>query len=112
MKTKTAEQLSNTKNIKILKHILKSNLTDLKLQKYCVASILTNHPTYKQLFELSNIVSKHNWETNIVDGNRKQAYFEGLKYTYYSLINNMMEEVHKGVETKSLKIYVENNKLY
>ena len=104
--------MSNTKNIKTLKHILKSNPRDLKLQKYCVASILKNSPSYKQLMQLREIILKHNWEVNIIDGNKKQAYFEGLKSTYYSLINNMMEEVHKGIETKSFKIYMENNKLY
>jgi hypothetical protein len=109
---KKAKDMSNTKNIKALKYILKNNPTDLKLQKYCVASILKNNPTYRQLMKVRDIVLKHNWEVNIVDGNKKQAYIEGLKMTYYSLINDMMEEVNVGKETESLKIYMENYKLY
>lgn len=104
--------MNNTKLIRTLKHILKTEPKNLKMQRYAVAQILINNPTYKQLHSLREIVSKHNWEVNIVNGDRKEAYNKGLKSTYYRLINDMMMDIAQGKMGESLNEYLINNKLY
>jgi hypothetical protein len=98
--------------IKTLKHFLKTEPKDLKIQKYTIAQILTNNPTYKQLSQLKEIVSKHNWQINIVDGDRATAFNEGLNKTYFLLINDMMTDIVKGKAGESLDNYTQQYKLY
>lgn len=110
-KAKRQNNMTNTEMIKTLKQLLKTQPTNLKLQRYGIASILTNNPTYKQLHILREIVSKHNWEVNIVDGNRKEAYTNGLKTWYYVLINDMMVDIIQGRTGESLEAFKINNVL-
>lgn len=104
--------MNNTELIITLKKILKSDPTDLRLQKYAIAMLLTNNPTYKQLAQLREIVHKHNWEVNVIGDDRKTAYMEGLERTYYKLINDMMLDIVQGIPGKALKTYTIMYKLY
>ena len=104
--------MNNTEMIKYLKRVLKTEPTDLKHQRYVVAKILTNNPTYKQLYTLRKIVDKHKWEVNIVDGNREDAYFKGLKGWYYILINDMMTDIAQGRTGESLEEFKSKWLLY
>ena len=104
--------MNNTEMIKYLKRVLKTEPTDLKHQRYVVAKILTNNPTYNQLWKLRGIVYKHNWEVNIVDGNRKEAYFNGLKACYRPLIDDMMIDIAQRRTGESLERFTSNWSLY
>jgi hypothetical protein len=110
MPKKNKAKMNNTRLIKTLKYILKTQPTELKLQKYTVGQILTSNPTYNQLAQMRKIVSKHNWEVNIIDGDRKKAYNDGLKQNYYILINDMMMDVSQGKAGESLNKFLINYK--
>jgi Lhr-like helicase len=104
--------MNNTKLIKTLTHLVKTESDDLPLLKRIVAEILTNKPTYKQLEQLSKIVNTHKWQVNVVDGDKKTAYNNGLKRIYYFLINDMMVDIAQGQEGRALDIYLEKYTLY
>ena len=104
--------MNNTELIKVLKHLIKTQPKDLRMQRYAVAKILENKPTCKQLQLVLDIIGKADWEIHIVDGDRKKAYNECLYVRYRGLIRDMMLDIAQGKDGEALAEFKINNNLY